>query len=80
MIAGHRRGGRPGEVVVEHFSQLVVVGQSRIGESLVEADNGTTIHLVVFAVSAVYLDDHGLVTIAVGVDAGAAERLGPISG
>jgi len=80
VIAGHRGGGRPSEVVVEHLSQLAVVGESRIGESMVEAGNGTTIHLVVLAIPAVYLDDHRLVTIGVGVNAGAAERLGPIGG
>jgi hypothetical protein len=65
---------------VEHLSQLAVVSQSRIDESLVEAGNGTVIHLVVLAIPTVHFDDRGLVTVGVRVNAGATERLRPVSG
>ena len=80
VVAGHRCRGRPSEVVVQHLSQRTVVGQSDIDQSLVEAGNGTAIHFVVLPVAAVHLDDGGLVTIGVGIRAGATECLGPVSG
>ena len=48
--------------------------------SLVEASNRTAIHFVVLPVTAVHLDDGGLVTIGAGIRARATECLGPVSG
>src|SRR5215469_2377796 len=63
---------------MQHLSQRIVVGQSDICKSLVEAGNRTAIHFVVLPVAAMDLDDRGLVTIGVGVFAGATECLGPV--
>src|SRR5260370_21143744 len=46
---------------------------------MVEAGNRAAIHFVVISVAAVHLDDGGLVTIGVGIRAGATECLGPVS-
>jgi hypothetical protein len=80
VVTGHRRCGRPSEVVVQHLSQRTVVSYSDICKSLVEAGNGSAIHFVVLPIAAVHLDDGGLVTIGVGIRAGASECLGPVSG
>lgn len=80
MITGHRCRCRPSKVVVEHLSQCSVVGQSDIDESLVEASDRAAIHFFVLAVAAMHPDDRRLIAIGVGVSAGAAERLGPVSG
>lgn len=80
MIAGHCRRGCPGEVIVEHLSQRRVVCQSDIDKRLVETRNRTAIHFIVRAVTAVHLDDGGLVPVGLGVCAGAAECLRPVSG
>src|SRR6266566_1655513 len=47
---------------------------------MVEAGNRAAIPFVVLSVAAVHLDDGGLVTIGVGIHAGATECLGPVSG
>src|SRR5258708_35136641 len=47
---------------------------------MVEAGNRAAIHFVVLSVAAVHLDHGGLVTIGVGIRAGATECLGPVSG
>src|SRR5216684_5465909 len=47
---------------------------------MVEAGNRAAIHFVVLSVAAVHLDHGGLVTIGVGIHAGATECLGPVSG
>ena len=73
VVAGHRLRGRPSEVLVQHLSQRTVVGQSDICKSLIEASNRTAIHFVVLPVAAVHLDHGGLVTIEVGIRAGATE-------
>src|ERR1039457_68782 len=80
VVAGHRCRGRPGEIVMLHLSQNIVVGQSDIGQSLVEAGNRTAIHFIVLPVPAVHLDDGGLVTIGIGIRGRATECLGPVSG
>ena len=80
MIAGHRCRGRPGEIVVQHLSQNIVVGESDIRQSQIEAGNCTAIHFIVLAVPAVHLDDRGFVTIGLGIRSRATECLGPISG
>ena len=80
MVARHRCRGRPREVVVQHLLQSAVAGQSDIREGLIEAGNRTAIHFVVLAISAVHFHDAGLVTIGIGIRAGAAERLGPVGG
>ena len=76
MVAGHRCRSGPSEVVVQHLPQGSVAGKADIDQSLIEAGNGTTIHFVVLPVAAVHLDDGGLVTIGVGIRAGATECLG----
>ena len=80
VVARHRCCGCPSEVVVQHFSQCAVVGESDICNSLVEAGNRTAIHFGVLPVAAVHLDDSGLVTVGVGIRAGTTECLGPLSG
>jgi hypothetical protein len=65
---------------MQHLSQRTVLGYSDIDQSLVETGNGTAIHFVVLAVAAVHLDDGGLVTIGIGIRAGATKCLGPVSG
>ena len=65
---------------MQHSSQNIVVGQSDIGQSHVEADNRTAIHFIVLTVPAVNLDDGGFVTIGIGICGRATECLGPISG
>src|ERR1700674_1411917 len=47
---------------------------------MVEAGNRAAIHFVVLSVAAVHPDHGGLVTIGVGIRAGATECLGPVSG
>src|SRR5215475_327944 len=80
MVAGHRCRGCPCEVVMEHLTQRSVVCESDICKSLVEAINCTTIHFLMFSVTAMHLDDCRLVAIELGVRAGTAERLAPING
>ena len=63
---------------MQYLSQSIVIGQSDIGQSLVEAGDRPAIHFLVFAISAVHLDDAGLAPIAVGIRCRAAECLGPI--
>jgi len=53
---------------------------SDIGQSQVEADNRTAIHLFVLSVPAVHLDDFGFVSVEIGVRSRATECLRPISG
>ena len=79
MIAGHGCRGRPGEVVVEYLPQNIVVGESDIGQSPVEAGYRAAIHFIVLHVPAVHLDDSGLVTIGVGIRRWATECLSPVS-
>jgi hypothetical protein len=64
---------------VQHLSQRTIVGKSDIDQGLIETGNGTAIHFFVLAVTAVHLDDGGLVTIRAGIRAGATECLGPVS-
>src|SRR5258708_22382887 len=45
---------------------------------MVEAGNRAAIHFVVLSVAAVHLDHGGLVTIGIGIRAGATECLGPV--
>jgi hypothetical protein len=56
--------------------KTVVAGQSEIDESLVEASNRATIHLLMLPVATMHLNNGGLVTIAVRVDARPTQRLG----
>jgi hypothetical protein len=65
---------------VQHLSQINIVRQPHIGESLIEARNGTAVHFVVFPVSAVHLYDGRLVTIRIGIHSRTAERLSPVRG
>lgn len=80
MVAVHRCGGGPGEVVVQGLAQGIVLGEADIGESEIEAGDGAAIHFVVFAIAAVDFDDAGFVAEGVGVHRRAAERFGPIRG
>lgn len=80
VVAGHGCRGRPGEIIVQHLSQNIVVGQSNIGESHIEAGNRTAIHFIVLPVPTVHLDHRGLVTIRIGIRGGTTESFGPISG
>src|SRR5258708_15495709 len=79
VVAGYCWRGGPGEVVVEGVLQSAAVGESDIGQSLVEAGNRAAIHFIVLPVPTVNLDDGGLVTIGIGIRGRAAERLGPVS-
>jgi hypothetical protein len=63
---------------VEHLSQRAVV-ESDIRKSLIEAGNRPAIHFDVLAVATVHPDDSRLVTLGIGIRAGATERLRPIS-
>ena len=65
---------------MQDLSQSTVVGESDIGQSLVEAGNRAPIHFIVFPVPAVHPDDGGLVTIGNGIRGWATEGLGPVSG
>jgi hypothetical protein len=65
---------------VQHWSERAVVGYPDISKSLVETNNRTAIHLCVFPIAAMYLDDGGLVPIRIGIHAGATECLSPVSG
>src|SRR5579871_2280476 len=78
MVAGHRRRGRPCEVVMEHAAQHSVVCKPNIYKSLVETINRTTIHFLVLSITAMHLDDCRLIAIEIGVRAGTAKRLAPI--
>ena len=40
VVAGHRGGGRPGEVVVQHLTEPVVAVEADVGQRLVEAVDG----------------------------------------
>ena len=61
VVAGHGRGGRPGEVVVKHLAQAVVIGEADVHERLIEAGDRASVHLLVHAVAAVHADDRRLV-------------------
>jgi hypothetical protein len=65
---------------VEYLSERRVAGQSDIDKSLIEASNRATIHFFVLSVSAVHLDDGGLITVGAGIGAGTPECLCPVSG
>src|SRR5258708_20883614 len=80
VVAGYCWRGGPGEVVVEGVLQSAAVGESDIGQSLVEAGNRAAIDFIVLPVSAVHLDDGGLVTIGIGICGRATECLSPVSG
>ncbi len=56
VVPGHAVLGGPREVVVEGLAQRVV-GDSHVGEGLVEAGDGGAVHLLVHAVAAVHADD-----------------------
>ena len=79
MIAGHGCRSCPGEVVVKYLSQRSVVGESDVCKSLVKASNCPAIHFVVRAVAAMHPDDSRLIAIRLGIRAGTAERLSPVS-
>src|SRR5674536_27801 len=53
VIAGHRGGGRPREVVVRHLSEPIVAGEADVCQCLIEAADCSTVHLLVRAVTAV---------------------------
>ena len=77
-VAGHGRGGRPGEVVVQHGPGRVVLEQSDVRQRLVEAGDRPAVHLLVRSVAAVDAHHRGLVAVAVGVGRRATECLGPV--
>ena len=63
---------------MQHLSQNIVVGESDIGQSKIEAGYRTAIHFVVLPITAVHLDDGSFVTIGIGIHRRATECLGPI--
>ena len=65
---------------MQRLSKRRVIGQSDVSQSLVEASDGSAIHLVVQPVAAVDPDDGGLVAIGLGIHAGSTECLRPIRG
>jgi len=67
----------PSEIVVQHLPQYIVVAYSDVGQSLVEAGDGTTIHFLVFPVPAVHPDDSSFVAIGIGIRDRVTECFGP---
>ncbi len=65
---------------MQRLLQGEVVGESGVGEGLVEAGYGAAIHFGVLTFAAVHFDDGGLVPKIAGVRVGAAEGLGPVGG
>jgi hypothetical protein len=65
---------------VQDPSQNIVMGQSGIRQSQIEAGNRTAIHLIVLTVPAMRLDDSGFVTVGLRVRSRATECFGPIRG
>src|SRR5262249_12910792 len=53
VVAGHRRRGRPREVVVQHFAYSVAAGHADVCQPLVETRDRSTVHLLVGTVTAV---------------------------
>jgi hypothetical protein len=78
--AGHGRSGRPGEVVVQHCPDRVVLGQCDVRHRLIEAGDRSPIHLLVRSVAAVDPHHRGLIAIDIGVGRRATECLGPVGG
>src|SRR5580698_1979890 len=80
VIARHRRGGGPGEVIVQDLSQRPGLRDARVLHRLIEAGDAALVHLLVRAVAAMDPHDERLVSVAGGIGSGAAERLGPVGG
>ena len=80
MVPRHRRCRGPGEVVVQHLPDRVVLGESDVRHGLVEAGDRPPVHLLVRPISAVEPHDRCLVAVGVGVGRGATDRLGPVRG
>ena len=78
VIAGHRGGGRPGEVVVQRPSEPLVVGQANVCQRQVEASDRATVHLLVRAVATVHPHHRGLVTAGGRVGRRPPQRLRPV--
>ena len=64
---------------MQHLPQCLIASQSCIFESLIETGNRAAIHFLVHPITAVCLDDRGLVAIRAGIRSGAAECLRPVS-
>ncbi len=65
---------------MQHAPQRGVVGQSYVGESLIEARNRAAIHLIVLPVAAVHSDHGRFVTIGFGIRGRSTEGFSPIGG
>src|SRR5205823_3323822 len=80
LIAGHCSRGCPGEVVVQRFSELVVLGKSSVHQCLVETGDRSIVHLLVGAVAAVDPHHRRLVADGGRVPRRPTKCLGPIRG
>ena len=64
MVSGHRAKGCPSEIVVQHIAETWLGIKADLGQRLIEAGDGPTIHLCMLAVAAVHPDNAGFVAIA----------------
>ncbi len=77
-MAGHRRGRRPREVVVEDGAKALVAIQVCVDQGPVEAGDRPAVHILMRSVAAVDSYNEALVTVRVGVCGGTAERFAPV--
>ena len=80
VITGHRGRGGPCEIIVQHASELFILGQAGIFQRLIETRDRPLVHLLVRPVAAMNPDHRGLITVPVGVRRWATECLRPIRG
>jgi hypothetical protein len=79
-VAGHFRGGGPGEVIVQDLPERPGRFQAGILHRLVETLDRPPVHLLVRAVAAVHPHDRRLVSAGAGIGGRTAEGLGPVRG
>jgi len=80
VVAGHFRGGGPGEVVVQDLPERSGLFQADVLHRLVETLDRPAVHLLMRAVAAVDPHDRGLVPVGAGIGGRTAEGLSPVCG
>jgi quercetin dioxygenase-like cupin family protein len=80
VVSGHRGGGCPREVVVQHLSDLLVVSKADVGQRLIETGDRPMVHLLMRTIAAVDPHHRGLVAVSNRVGGRPPKCLGPVGG
>ena len=78
LVTRHRGRGGPRKVIVQHASELFVIGEADIFQRLIETGDRPLVHLLVRPVPAVNPHDRGLIAVAIGVLRWSTEYLRPV--